>query len=171
MKNTKRWNYSILLVLILCLSTGNLAAQNSEGQQLTVELSPIADFKIVSLPIDVSINLTALNSSLSDLTSLYSIVHNHVNEKIVTAQVTGGTGNPQGIVLKAELTAPAAGDAVSNGQVEILDGSGVIPLARTVIEKVPAGSFSNLALHYQAVANVTAAIGNQQFTVTFTISE
>lgn len=170
MKNGILQTSCLLFLAVVFLSTPFAMAQ-TDSQTLTVELASIADFKIISLPIDVSINLAALSSEQSDLSSLYSIEHNHINEKIVTAQVTAGTGNPQGIILKTELTAPAAGDAVSSGKVEILDGSSTIPPAKTVVEKVPAGSFSNLALHYFAQANVTASIGSQEFTVTFTISE
>lgn len=140
------------------------------SQMVTVTLTQMADFQITSVPdTDAHIALLSLNSDTTYTDGTYSITHNSANLKKVLAQVTGGS-TALGIVLKAELQAPGGG-AESKGQISLLDGGAIALGAQTLVDKVPAGSYVNLALHYIASADFSATVGNNIFTVTFTIAE
>lgn len=163
----KRIRFALLFILLFGLP--HLAICQS-SQIVNVTLTQMADFQITSTPDkNAHISLVNLNEDTTYLGGTYSVAHNSVNLKKILAEVTAGS-SALGIILKAELQAPAGG-AESKGQISLLDGGAVALGAQTLVDKVPAGEFLNLALHYVASADFSAAVGNNVFTVTFTISE
>ncbi len=162
----------IIIALLLFQVAANYGVSCAQSQDVTVTLTQMADFQVTTTPDPANVNITLLNlnQDTNYTDGKYSVAHNSANEKKILAQVTGGSA-ATGIILKAWLEAPAVGDAEAKGPLEILDGTAVYPGARTLVEKLPPGFFDNLALHYTASANFSAAVGANSFTVTFTISE
>lgn len=164
-------NRQIITVLIILVLAHSFALSGQVANQtVTVTLTEVADFQITSVPDkNVHINLANIDEDTTYSDGKYSLYHNSSNEKKVTAQVTAGP-SALGIILKAELEKPAP-TAESKGSVTILDGSATPLEAQVLLEKVPPGLFEDLALYYVARAGVTANVGANVFTVTFTIGE
>jgi hypothetical protein len=165
---------AVFFLLCIGLNFGISFAQVenlSENHNLEVLVTPIAEFKITT-PGGVNLAFNAFNTELNDSDTRYSVFHNSINEKIVTVEISGFSGDAKGVRLKAALAAPAAGDAASTGELTIHDGADTVsPAAQVAVEKIPAGLFDNLQLNYKASADFSATVGSHIFTLTFTITE
>ncbi len=165
-------SFWLVLACLIFSIRADCQVASIDQHDFTVVLTQMADFQVTTTPDPGNVNITLLNlnQDINYTDGKYSVAHTSPNEKKILAQVTGGSA-AFGITLRAYLEAPAAGAAETKGSVELLDG-GVSPLAaQTLVEKVPPGFFEDLALHYSARANVSATVGANVFTVTFTVSE